>query len=416
MFGGDGADTLTGGTGADILTGGAGADTFLDTAAGFNGDTITDFAAGESIIISDANLANFSFSLTGNTLTFTGGSITLQTVPSGRIVANASASGGVVLTFSQHDPSNDFNGDGRSDILWRSNAGDLSNWLGQANGGFAQNDSNAFRSVPTSWKVAGTGDFNGDGKSDILWRNDNGQLSNWLGTANGGLTQNDANALTSVPTDWKVAGTGDFNGDGRDDILWRNDNGQLSNWLGTASGGFTQNDANAFANVPTSWKVAGTGDFNGDGRDDILWRNDNGQLSDWLGQANGGFINNDANAFTTVPTSWNIVGTGDFNGDGRDDILWRNNDGQLSNWLGHANGGFVANDAKAMTLVPTDWHVADTGDYNGDGRDDILWRNDNGQLSNWLGRADGGFVNNDANALTSVSPIWTVQSPDGLFV
>ena len=42
--------------------------------------------------------------------------------------------------------------------------------------------------------------------------------------------------------------------------------------------------------MPTSWHIAGTGDFNGDGRDDILWRNDTGAVTNWLGQANGGFV------------------------------------------------------------------------------------------------------------------------------
>ena len=40
----------------------------------------------------------------------------------------------------------------------------------------------------------------------------------------------------------------------------------------------------------------------GDGR----WRSDTGQLSNWLGQANGGFVGNDNNALTTVPTSWHV--------------------------------------------------------------------------------------------------------------
>ena len=56
-------------------------------------------------------------------------------------------------------------------------------------------------------------------------------------------------------TAWKVVATGDYNGDGRDDILWRHTDGTLSNWLGTATGGFTPNDANAAAPVPVSWEV-----------------------------------------------------------------------------------------------------------------------------------------------------------------
>ena len=88
-----------------------------------------------------------------------------------------------------------------------------------------------------------------------------------------------------------------------------------------------------------------------------FWRNDNGAFSDWLGKANGGFTPNDAAAFNTVATNWQIVGTGDFNGDGRDDILWRNDGGALSDWLGRPDGGFSPNDANAYTSVPTEWQV-----------------------------------------------------------
>ena len=143
------------------------------------------------------------------------------------------------------------------------------------------------------------------------------------------------------------------------------------------------------SSVPTNWHVAGTGDFNGDGRDDILWRNDAGQLSDWLGQANGGFVTNDANAFSNAaPTNWHVVGTGDFNGDNRDDILWRSDSGQLSNWLGTGQWRLRRQRRQCLHHRADQLDVVAVGDYNGDNRDDILWRSDSGQLSNWLGTAD----------------------------
>ena len=289
-------------------------------------------------------------------------------------------------------PRDDFNGDGLSDILWRNVGGQLSNWLGTAGGGFVVNDANAFASVPVDWQVVGTGDFNGDGRSDILWRNLDGWLSNWLATPGGGYSVNDANALTLVPNDWQVAGVGDFNGDGRSDILWRNVNGQLSNWLGTASGGYAINDIHAFADVPTDWQIRGVGDFDGDGRDDILWQSDAGWISNWLGAASGGFTINDDNAMFDA-AYWGVtnpIATGDFNGDGRDDVLIHNSIGQLYSMESAPGGSFYPAWAIGfIQLLPAGWSVDAIGDYDGDGRDDMLWRNSDGTLAAWLSSGTG---------------------------
>ena len=285
-------NTLTGNGGVDSLTGGAGADTFRDTKAGLNGDTVTDFRAGDKIVITDATLAGFTYNVTGTTLTYTGGSLTLTLgVSGGTLAATAAAGGGVQLAIVPRDVANDFNGDGRSDVLWRSDAGHLSTWLGTPSGALVNNDVNAADWAPTNWQVDGVGDFNGDGRDDALWRSDTGHLSNWLGTASGAFANNDANAAGWAPTNWQVAGVGDFNGDGRDDILWRrSDTGHLSNWLGTATGGWANNDANAADWASTDWQIAAVGDINGDGRDDIVWRSDAGHVSNWLGTATGGWL------------------------------------------------------------------------------------------------------------------------------
>ena len=312
LYGDAGNDMVVGGAGADTLTGGSGDDSFSDTTAGLNGDTITDFGTGDRIVFSDATLSGFSFSLSGSTLTYTGGSLTLSAPIVGQLVASAAAGGGVQLTIQTHDPDNDFNGDGKSDVIWRNDDGHFTEWLAKSagTGGFASNDANAWNWVPTSWHVVGTGDFNGDGKDDIIWQNDNGSITDWLARSDGsgGFISNDANAWRVEATSWHVAGTGDFNGDGKDDVIWRNDDGHFTEWLGQASGGFASNDANAWNWVPTSWHVVGTGDFNGDGKDDIIWQNDNGSITDWLAKSDGsgGFTSNDANAFTNLPSSWHV--------------------------------------------------------------------------------------------------------------
>ncbi len=186
----------------------------------------------------------------------------------------------------------------------------------------------------------------------------------------------------------------------------------ITDWLGEDDGGFAANFANSAANVPTSWHVAATGDFDGDGNDDILWRHDSGLITDWLGEDDGGFADNFANAAANVSTSWHIVGTGDFNGDGRDDILWQHDSGLITNWLGEADGGFAAN-GSVLAQAGAGWSVAATGNYNGDSYDDILWRNENGQVTNWLGSANGGFTSNHANFFASVDTSWSVQ-PESL--
>ncbi len=97
LIGGDDDDVLTGGAGGDTLFGLDGNDTFRDTAAGFNGDTI-DLTTDDTIIITDANINSFSFSVTGGYITYNGGSwIYIGSQPVGHVVASAAVGGGIQL-------------------------------------------------------------------------------------------------------------------------------------------------------------------------------------------------------------------------------------------------------------------------------------------------------------------------------
>ncbi|HSV12649.1 MAG TPA: M10 family metallopeptidase C-terminal domain-containing protein, partial [Tepidisphaeraceae bacterium] len=135
-MGGD--DLLAGLGGVDTLTGGSGNDTFLDTTSGHNGDTITDFSSNDRIVFSNANLSAFGFSISGNVLTYSGGSLTLGSVPAGRLIAEAAPGGGVQIVVDR-DVHNDFDGDGRSDILFQNSDGTVTDWLGRPDGTFTGN-------------------------------------------------------------------------------------------------------------------------------------------------------------------------------------------------------------------------------------------------------------------------------------
>lgn len=425
LSGGGGNDILSGGPGIDQLTGGPGNDTFVDTAAGLNGDTITDLSVGDKIIISDADLASFRFSVwivtqiapgvsLGNTLYFSsstgGGAINLTTVPGGHIFVSAASGGGVQLTWS-HEAHNDFNGDGISDILWRSDGGLVTDWLASGNG-FYGNAGNFLAQLDAGWQIAGTGDFNGDGRVDLLWRSASGQVTDWLANQNGSFSGNSGAFLAQVDASWKIAGTGDFNGDGFSDILWRSDSGLITEWLGTSNGYLF--GTNSVTQLDPSWKVAGTGDFNGDGFDDILLRNTDGTVTDWLGQRGTGFVQNSVNFNTQVGNSWHIVGTGDFNGDGLADILWQSDSGQVTDWLATANGSFYGN--ASNFLNQTNARVVETGDFNGDGREDALFRSSDGTLVVWLGQANGNLVPMDnTNFQSHIDSSWHVQ-PQEVFL
>jgi hypothetical protein len=298
----------------------------------------------------------------------------------------------LVKNWNVKTNTHDFNGDGMSDIAWRDGNGDVALWL--MNGTSAAL-TGGIGGVPLTWSIAGQRDFNGDGRYDLLWRDTSGNTAIWF--LNGTQVTSALN-VGNIATSWKVVGTGDFNGDNFGDLLWEDNNGNLAVWLMNT---VTVISSSGLGNLlPTVWSVAGIGDFNGDGRSDILWRDTSGNTAIW-------FMNGTTVASSTsvgnVPT-WLVVGTGDFDGDGKSDILWRDNGGDAAIWL--MNGAAVSS-AGALGDVPNTWSIALVGDYNGDGKSDIVWRNDVGDTSIW-------FMNGTSVASTgavgNIPTNWTAQS------
>jgi hypothetical protein len=120
----------------------------------------------------------------------------------------------------------DFNGDGKSDLIWRQ-ASTGATVLWQMNGSAVS--SSAYLGGSSDWSVTATGDFDGDGKSDLIWRQaSTGATFVWLMN---GSTTSSSGYLGGSP-DWSVTATGDFNGDGKSDLVWRQSStGASVQWL-----------------------------------------------------------------------------------------------------------------------------------------------------------------------------------------
>jgi uncharacterized protein (DUF2147 family) len=248
-------------------------------------------------------------------------------------------------------------------------------------------------------------DFNGDNKSDLIWRESSTNTNGfWLLD---GVVFSTAALTSPAPTpdlNWVIASSGDFNGDGQRDLLWRNNaTGENLVWL---MNGTTSLSSVALPSAPAGWYIAGTGDFVGDGGVDIVWRNYiTGDQGFWLmnGTSLAGTV-----SLGTVPTNWAIAGVGDLNGDGQPDLLWQNyTDGTLGYWA--MNGTSFVSGVILQPFIPPNWVLSGLADFTGDGQPDFLWRN-------YVTGENGIWVMNGANFVSSVllpSPIpasWTLTN------
>ncbi|NJM47733.1 MAG: hypothetical protein HC860_17505 [Alkalinema sp. RU_4_3] len=177
--------------------------------------------------------------------------------------------------------------------------------------------------APGNWRIAATGDQNNDGQSDVLWRSDSGQLRWQMFDANNNLLS-PVDLLTVSDFNWSIGGTADFDRDGQLDILWYNrSSGELGWWL---MNGAQIREVAMLQTVgnPGAWNAVGTTDANGDGQIDILWRNDSTQATGWW-LMNGKAIQSVAYLVPNEPDSnQQVKGIGDFNRDGTIDVLWQN--------------------------------------------------------------------------------------------
>ncbi|WP_433543662.1 trypsin-like serine protease (plasmid) [Streptomyces sp. CA-294286] len=356
---------------------------------------------------------------------------------------------GQSLWTSGTAPRNDYNGDGRSDMAaWYSYSDGhsaLQTIKSNADGSLAQ-PFQSYSSAIGSWNIdkiqLTTGDYNGDGRGDTAimanYGNGKAQLFTSLGKPDGGFEAPFV-AWTSTPGSWyaerATLHSGDFDGDGRDDIAawfdFSSGRDTLYTFTSTPKGGFNA-PFSSWTN-PSDWNVANlkfaTGDFDADGRDDIggLYRYADGSIKmfSFLTTADGKFQASLSSWASSTFGDWNRtnVHAGDFNADGRDDIAaWYDySDGRDAVHILTAQStpdGHFATPVEAYKTAAGNFHYPNmrmvAGDYNGDGRDDLAamygYSDGKVRMFTWTANKDGKLNGALGGWTSATTTSWNINA------
>lgn len=271
----------------------------------------------------------------------------------------------------------DFDGDGSADVLWENRVSGAVVLHVLRGASLAQLC--MLPHLGPDWRLAGVGEFNGDGRSDLLWQNTRSGESR-ANLMNGGTIISSTKYTAESLLDFELVDLADIDGDGIDDALWqdrsRGDAVADLTDLSELGGGTRRVRLNR--NEDPDWQARALGDFDLDGRADALWRHVSSgfafvQFFDSAGQTHE---SRDI-LVREVDRRLRFNGLGDFNGDGVPDILWRDETtgGLVTHLMSRASRTLGA--PLIIGIPPSGgWQVVMLDDYNGDGRTDLLMRND----------------------------------------
>jgi len=236
-------------------------------------------------------------------------------------------------------------------------------------------------------------DATGDRNNDFVARNPDGSLFTYPGNGHGAIMP-PFGVSTIFGQFLKLALSADWNGDNVPDIIGKRPDGTW--WLlrGTGAGKYS---------APVKMGTGGTmfntwfapGDFNGDGKSDLIGRKSDGTLVMLKGNGAAGF-----GAPQEVGTGFDqynlLFSPGDFNGDQKPDVLARTTAGKLMFLAGDGTGHLAPG---VQVTSPVDWNTLtmlfSPGDFNGDGKSDLIGRKSDGTLWMYRGNGAGGLIGNN---------------------
>ncbi len=261
-----------------------------------------------------------------------------------------------------------------------------------------------------NFRIVAMVDLNKNGKADLVFQNitqgEFGDVLVWPDFNSGAQY-----LLRQVKRVWDVQAMGDLDGDLYGDLVWRYtvvdspDTGVSYIWF---TNGTSVTQVRKRGGAPLTWTLLGAADLNGDGMADMLYIDPNNNMRVLMGTANRTCANLSAGS---IPAGYTALSFSNFTGNGRGDVLVRNNTTGAVQLISLSAVGLtlppytgapddqnasctssqllVTGTTRTLPATSADWKFYTAGDFDGDGIIDILWVQADGTLVLWKMQPNG---------------------------